>query len=162
MPPAIRQYRAADDEPWAERFLEAHLGGRRQARRGEVIDVLAPGLGLVVGDGTGLLTYRIADGELELTALGAEPRRQGTGTALVAALLASARANGISRIWVVTTNDNLEALAFYQRHGFRITEIRVGAVDEARRTLKPAIPEVGEHGIGVHDEIELATIVSDH
>ncbi len=36
-------------------------------------------------------------------------------------------------IWVVTTNDNLDALRFYQRRGYRIGEVRLGAVDRARR-----------------------------
>jgi hypothetical protein len=55
---------------------------------------------------------------------------------------------------VTTTNDNLNALRFYQRRGFRMTEIRPGAVDKARY-LKPSIPLAGEFGIPIHDEIEL-------
>ena len=51
----VRPYEPAADEPWATEFLDEHLGGRRQARRGEIIDVLAPGLGLVAGDESGLL-----------------------------------------------------------------------------------------------------------
>ena len=60
----------------------------------------------------------------------------------------------------MTTNDNLDALAFYQRRGFRLSGLRVGAVDEARRTLKPALPVIGEHGIELHDELELTRLVS--
>jgi len=155
----VRPYHPATDAAWAESFLDDHLGGRRQARRGEIIDVLAPGLGLVAGAGLGLLTYR-ADGEaLELTAVAVEPRGTGTGTALLDALVAEARRLGVGRIWVVTTNDNLEAIAFYQRRGFRLTALRAGAVDDARRTIKPAIPVVGQHGIEMHDELELALVV---
>jgi hypothetical protein len=58
-------------------------------------------------------------------------------------------------LWLVTTNDNLDALRFYQRRGFRITEVRLGAVDEARRTLKPGIPAIGASGIPIRDEIVL-------
>ena len=64
------------------------------------------------------------------------------------------RAGG-RRVWLVTTNDNLEALRFYQRRGFRLAQLRCGAVDEARRHLKPAIPASGFFGIPVHDEIVL-------
>ena len=64
------------------------------------------------------------------------------------------RASG-RRVWLVTTNDNLEALRFYQRRGFRLAQLRCGAVDEARRHLKPAIPASGFFGIPVHDEIVL-------
>lgn len=155
MASVVRLYEPSADERWATGFLGEHLGGRRQVRRGEVIDVLGPGLGFVSGDRTGLLTYRIDGDTLELTALATEPRGRGTGTALVDALVAAARYVGVSRLWVVTTNDNLDALAFYEHRRFRVTTVRTGAIDEARRTLKPTIPVVGQHGIEMHDEIEL-------
>jgi RimJ/RimL family protein N-acetyltransferase len=56
---------------------------------------------------------------------------------------------------VVTTNDNVRAQRFYARLGFKVVEIRRGAVDEARRTLKPTIGVLGEGGIRISDEIEL-------
>jgi ribosomal protein S18 acetylase RimI-like enzyme len=151
----VRPYEPAADERWATAFLDEHLGGRRQARRGELIDVLVPGLGLVADDGTGLLTYRVDDDALELTAIAARPSRRGTGTALVEALVAVARDLDVVRIWAVTTNDNIDALAFYERLGFRLRAIRDGAVDAARTTLKPTIPLIGQHGIEMHDEIDL-------
>jgi hypothetical protein len=55
---------------------------------------------------------------------------------------------------VTTTNDNLAALRFYQRAGFRFAELRPGAVSEAR-SLKPSIPETGNDGIPIRDEIDL-------
>lgn len=156
----VRPYESSVDERWASEFLDEHLGGRRQARRGEVIDVLGPELGFVSSDQTGVLTYRVDGDALELTALAAEPRGRGAGTSLVEAFVAAARYVGVSRIWVVTTNDNLDALAFYEHRGFRVTTVRTGAIDEARRTLKPTIPLVGEHGIEMHDEIELTMLLS--
>ena len=56
---------------------------------------------------------------------------------------------------VTSNGSGVDALRFYQRRGFRLLEVRVGAVDDARAALKPAIPRVGMHGIEVHDEIEL-------
>lgn len=56
----------------------------------------------------------------------------------------------------MTTNDNVDALRFYQRRGFRIVAVRTGAVDEARSALKPGIPHRGHYGIPLRDEIELA------
>jgi ribosomal protein S18 acetylase RimI-like enzyme len=151
----VRRYESSADEPWASGLLDEHLGGRWQARGGEVIDVLAPGLGFVAGDRTGLLTYRLDGGSFELTAIVAEPRGRGIGTSLVDALAAEARRRGVSQIWLVTTNDNRDALAFYELRGFHVTAVRTGAIDEARRTLKPSIPRIGQHGIEMHDEIEL-------
>jgi GNAT superfamily N-acetyltransferase len=75
-------------------------------------------------------------------------------TALIEALISKLRAEGVSALRVTTTNDNLDALRFYQRRGFQIVAVRPGAVDESRR-VKPSIPVIGEHGIPIRDEIEL-------
>ncbi len=61
---------------------------------------------------------------------------------------------GASSIVCTTTNDNVSALAFWQRMGLRIVTVRPGAVDEARR-IKPTIPWLGERGIEIHDELDL-------
>ncbi|NLE72769.1 MAG: GNAT family N-acetyltransferase [Actinomycetales bacterium] len=94
--------------------------------------------------------------EAEIAALvvAAGERHAGTGTALVEAVARLARDAGARRLWLVTTNDNVDALRFYQRRGFRLAELHVGAVDEARR-LEPAIPAVGDHGIPIRDELVL-------
>jgi GNAT superfamily N-acetyltransferase len=105
----------------------------------------------------GLLTYVVDGDACEILTLGATRRWSGTGTALVDAVRGVAREQGCRRLWVLTTNDNVDALRFYQRRGFRLDVLRPGAVDEARRTLKPAIPEIGDHGISLRDEIELVS-----
>jgi hypothetical protein len=60
---AIRPYRESD-RSWAESLLD-QFGGPLQARRGELIDVLAPPGFTAERDGRpiGLLTYRRANGE---------------------------------------------------------------------------------------------------
>jgi ribosomal protein S18 acetylase RimI-like enzyme len=150
----IREYREAEDRAWAESRMDSEWGGALQARRGEVVDVLAlPGF--VADDRSrplGLATYRLEGDECELAFLEAFERRRGIGTALLAAVV---RAAGRRRLWVVTTNDNLDALRFYQRRGFRLVELRPGAVDAARASLKPTIGVAGAHGIEIRDELEL-------
>ena len=155
----IRAYVPAKDEPWATALLDDGLAGRRQARRGEVVDVL-DGDALVAaldGRSVGLVTFR-PDGPttIELAALVViEPGRR-IGSALIAAFLAEARRREARRAWVVTTNDNLDALRLYQRRGFRLVELRAGAVDRARAELKPSIGEIADNGIPIRDELELA------
>lgn len=154
----VRAYARDRDEGWATAMLDRALGGRGQVRRGERIDVLAPGRGLVAteaGHPVGLLTFR-DDGPaaVELTAIVAEPSGRGSGTALLESLVRSAADDGATRIRVVTTNDNLDAIAFYQRRGFRLAAARLGAVDAARRDLKPTIPVLGPSGIPIRDELE--------
>ena len=150
----VRAYRESD-EPWAESILDEALGGRLQARRGEVHDVLdLPGfVAEVDGRPAGLLTYRREGRECELAVLVATERHAGVGTALVDTFRAEVA--DCDRVWVVTTNDNLEALRFYQRRGFVLSALRPGAVDDARERLKPRIGAVGDFGIPLRDELEL-------
>jgi ribosomal protein S18 acetylase RimI-like enzyme len=150
----IRPYRESD-RSWAVQLMNDEFGGPLHARRGELIDVLAfPGF-FFEQDGrpVGLLTYRRENGDCELVFIGAVERHRGIGTALVDALREEVA--DCDRIWLVTTNDNLEALRFYQRRGFALAALRVGAVDEARRSVKPQLPRVGEFGIPMRDELEL-------
>ena len=155
----IRPYLAERDEGWAAKLLGEDLAGRLQARRGEIVDVL-DGDGLIAeldDRPVGLLTFRPdAPTTLELAALAVVEPGQGIGSALVEALLDEAGRRGVRRVWVVTTNDNLDALRLYQRRGFRIVELRAGAVDRARSELKPSIGEVADNGIPIRDELELA------
>ena len=69
---------------------------------------------------------------------------------------AALRARGVGRAWLVTTNENLAALALYQKVGYRLAALHAGAVDEVRDTIKPSIPKVSSNGIPIRDELELA------
>ncbi len=152
----IRPFEPARDGAWADSMLEEAFGGRLQARRGEVIDALA-GPALVAGrDGNavGLVAYRVDDEGCEVTVLFSTEEGAGVGNALLAAVRERV-AGTCSRLWLVTTNDNLCALGFYQRRGFVLRALRPGTVDVARARLKPSIPAVGEDGIPIRDELEL-------
>jgi GNAT superfamily N-acetyltransferase len=109
----------------------------------------------LAGDGAGLAAVSTRDAPIaELVAINAFEPGKGFGTALLRQIVARLDGDGFRLLRVVTTNDNLTALRFYQRHGFRLAGIRFGAVDAARR-LKPSIPVIGDHGIPIRDEIEL-------
>jgi len=58
-------------------------------------------------------------------------------------------------MWVVTTNDNVDALRFYQRRGFRLVALRPGVVTRSRQSIKREIPRTGSYGIELRDELEL-------
>jgi ribosomal protein S18 acetylase RimI-like enzyme len=151
----VRAYEPAADEAWAVALLESVFGGRLQARRGTLVDALG-GPGLVATQNSeriGLLSYARVGRECEVVALAAIRRQHGVGTALLEAL--QSRVAECDRIWLVTTNDNLDALRFYQRRGFSLCALRPGAVDDARHTLKPSISRTGAYGIPLRDELEL-------
>ncbi len=64
-------------------------------------------------------------------------------------------------MWLVTTNDNLRALYFYQRRGFRIVAVHRDAVMHSRE-IKPEIPSVADNGIPILDELELEKPLVEH
>ncbi len=102
----------------------------------------------------GLATYVLDRRGCEIVSLDSAIEGRGVGTALVRAVARVAAAARVGRLWCVTTNDNVEALRFWQRRGFALVAVHRGAVAAARR-LKPAIPRVGASGIPIRDEIEL-------
>lgn len=102
----------------------------------------------------GVLSYHVSDDGLEIVTLEAFSRYGGVGTALVSAACELARSSGLGRLWLVTTNDNLDALRFYRRRGFRLVGVAPGAV-VAARAVKPSIRFVGEYGIPIRDELTL-------
>jgi ribosomal protein S18 acetylase RimI-like enzyme len=115
-------------------------------------------VGIVQGKREGLVTFRMDGGDCEIVTLASRMEGRGVGTALICAVIAEARRAGAGCVWLVTHNDNVDALRFYQRRGFRLVGVNRGAIDRARK-LKPEIPEVGRHGIPMHDEVELELLV---
>ena len=154
-PLQVRPLRA-DERPWLERQLTRSWGSRQVVSRGRVHDAARlPALVCVAdGDIVGLTTFDIRDEQCELVTLDAFTEGRGIGSALLDAVTEVARRQACRRLWLITTNDNLRALRFYQRREMRLVAVHRGAVDEARQ-LKPSIAFVGNHGIPIHDELEL-------
>jgi ribosomal protein S18 acetylase RimI-like enzyme len=127
------------------------------ATRGRLVDASAlPGF--VAEDDAewlGYAAYELRDGECEVIVIESLAPGRGVGSALLAECVGAAQAAGAARVWLVTTNDNTAALRFYQRLGFVLVALRSGAIGDARRTLKPEIPERGNDDIPIRDELEL-------
>ena len=142
-----------DDRAALEAFLIERTGSTIHVADGEAIDITACEA-MIAGDFAGVLTFRV-DGRVgEILTFNAVPPLAGIGSELLSALLAVLRARNATELFVTTTNDNVNALRFYQRRGFRLTELRPGAMEEARR-IKPAIGREGRHGIELRDELVL-------
>jgi ribosomal protein S18 acetylase RimI-like enzyme len=103
---------------------------------------------------SGLITYQIRKSECEIITLDSLVQGMGIGSHLIQKVKHTAIETGCNRLTVITTNDNLEAIGFYQKRGFRIREISTGAVEKARE-LKPTIPMTGNNNIPIRDEILL-------
>jgi ribosomal protein S18 acetylase RimI-like enzyme len=170
-----------EDREWVAHFLDEHWGSTQIVTRGRALyGHLLPGFvaerpkppdeieepdepedddetaenPVVHMEKIGLLTYNIEDSECEITTLDSQLSNSGVGTALVDKLKEDMKDTGVSRLWLITTNDNLPALKFWQKREFRIVAVHRDAIEVARR-LKPQIPITGHEGIPIHDEIEL-------
>jgi GNAT superfamily N-acetyltransferase len=102
----------------------------------------------------GLVTYRFDGAECEIVSLNSLSESIGIGEALLNAVKDVASGSDCRRIWLITTNDNLAAIRFYQKRGFRLVAVHRDAIAQSRR-LKPTIPETGIDGIPIRDEVEL-------
>jgi GNAT superfamily N-acetyltransferase len=155
---------APADEAAAEALLDATVAGRHQSRLGETHDVLAlDSLGAWDGDRlVAVATWSAPDpagrSELAVLAVAEDRQGQGLGALLVDAVAMAALHAGATTQWLVTTNDNLDALRLYQRHGYHLAELHPGAIDEARRH-KPGISALGFHGIPLRDELVLERVL---
>lgn len=154
----VRDFAPAD-RTWAAALIGGHSGGSPVvARLGELIDPLALE-GLVAeldGQPVGLATvHEAAERGMEVVTLHADPPGAGAGAILLQTAWQVAAASGHRRLWLVTTNDSLDALHFYLRHGMHIAAVHGGVVDHDR-ALKPEIPAMNAvNGIPIRDLIEL-------
>ena len=153
--PWVRRIEAGDRQ-WAGEVLTRSWGSTRVVSRGRLRDAQdLPGFVAGLGDErVGLLTWSVEGDDCEVVTLNSLAERRGVGRALLAAAAEEATALGCRRLWLITTNDNLPALRFYQRLGWDLVPLHRGAVDEARR-LKPEISHVGLDGIALRHELEL-------
>jgi ribosomal protein S18 acetylase RimI-like enzyme len=150
----------AEDLPRLREFWTEHWGDEIMVAHGNVFrpEQLE---GFVAEDGNewvGLLTFLIKDGKCEVTSFDSLRERQGIGTLLLNKVIEEARERDCRCIFLITTNDNLNALGFYQKRGFELVAVYRGAINESRK-IKPSISLIGMNNIPLRDEIELEMIL---
>ena len=145
------------DRNWIAEKLDAAWGSTRVVSRGRLHYAhTLPGFVVVDAENTphGLVTYHIEGEHCEVVTLNSFTQGIGVGTALIDAVKHAAESEKCTRLWLITTNDNMRALTFYQRRGFELVAVHRGAATAARK-LKPEIPLTGDHDIPIRDEVEL-------
>jgi ribosomal protein S18 acetylase RimI-like enzyme len=145
-----------EDQDWILRTLNEHWGAARIVTRGIVHEAerLPALIAEMDNERVGLITYRFQEDQCEVISLNSLRESIGIGTALLDAVKDAASKKGCRRLWLITTNDNLAAVRFYQKRGWTLVAVHRGAIAESRK-LKPTIPEIGIDGIPIRDEIEL-------
>jgi ribosomal protein S18 acetylase RimI-like enzyme len=156
----VRRIDGADDV--ARGLMTEAWGTTVVARRGEAVDVTGlPGfVARLDGEDVGLALVAVAGDDYELVTISTRVEGSGVGSALLVRCIADAREQGCRRLWLCTTNDNVRALAFYQRHGLDLCAFRRGGVAESRR-VKPSIPLHGAAGVPIAHELELELVLAD-
>ncbi|HEY5171576.1 MAG TPA: GNAT family N-acetyltransferase [Acidimicrobiia bacterium] len=148
---------APDDRAWITETVIGAFASTKVVSRGRIHDDASMLDGFVVesdGRRVGCALWHEVDGDAELVVIVTTYRGAGAGTALLDAVVEYARAHGWTRLWLITTNDNTDALRLYQRAGWEWVAWHRDAVSDAR-PLKPELPENGAHGIAIRHEIEL-------
>jgi GNAT superfamily N-acetyltransferase len=161
LPPVLTRDAATNERVLALDMFRRDFGRTSVAAFGEVVS-LEDAVGMIVaqmgGDISGALAWRRLGEALHVVALATDPmwQRSGVGGHLLAEAEMAARREGLSRVIIATTNDNLPALYFYQRRGYRITEVVRGA--GAQHAAAPAA--TGFADIPVMDELRLEKTLS--
>ena len=145
----------SDDGDWVAQFITERWGAEFVIAHNEVFYCRdLPGFVAIDGEQkVGLLTYKIVGDDCEIVSLDSLRPCAGIGTRLIEAVKTAAIESGCKRLWLITTNDNMNSLRFYQKRGFVLVKVNRNAVEFARK-LKP-IPLIGAEGIPLRDEIEL-------
>ncbi|WP_377864516.1 GNAT family N-acetyltransferase [Bacillus sp. R86525] len=106
----------------------------------------------------GIITCEVLKNMCEIVSLDSFEEGNGIGTKLVDCVLQMARENECEKVWLITTNDNTNALRFYQKRNFIMTNLYMDAVKEARK-IKKEIPFIGYDNIAILHEIQLEYIL---
>ena len=136
-------------------FLVTNWYTTDMAVRGKIFDMTVLD-GFVAYDKNkiiGLVTYLKEKDEYEIMSLDSLVENKGIGTALVNKVVEKAREDKSKKVKLITTNDNMNAIKFYQRRGFDLVRLYRNAV-EASRKLKPLIPLNGDFNIPIKHELE--------
>lgn len=141
-------------------FLIEHWYSTTMIMRGKEYDLTCAEGVAAFDEGTivGLITYMIYGNQCEITSLDSLRERQGIGTTLVNKVIEIAKDRNCGKIVLITTNDNINAIGFYQKRGFDLAHLYHNALDISR-TLKPQIPLIGDNSIPLKHELEFIMLI---
>jgi ribosomal protein S18 acetylase RimI-like enzyme len=160
LPPVLVREATDSDRAAARELFTRDFGRTKIVAYGEVMDIdQMPALVAVrYQEPSGALAYRLHGDALHIVALATDPmwQRSGVGGHLVAEAELLARRLNLRRLVVSTTNDNLPALYFYQRRGYRMTDFVPNSI-----IMHTGQEVSGFAGILVRDEIRLEKTLAE-
>lgn len=113
------------------------------------------GIGAFTGERLhGIATWLVNGRIMHIVAVNSFSELRGIGLALINAMMSEGRTRGMTTLRASISNDNVVALRFYQKRGFRLSALHRGIFD-AMRQVRPSIPMTGLDSIPIRDELEL-------
>jgi len=103
---------------------------------------------------TAVATWSIEGDRAEIVSVHARPSGGGAGTRVMDAAEDELRRRGVRKVVLATTDDNVRALNFYIRRGYRLVRLHLDALDRVR-AVKPGVPLTGRDGVPLRDLWEL-------
>jgi N-acetylglutamate synthase-like GNAT family acetyltransferase len=148
--------KSESDNAWLSDYLKNSWGSSIVITKGKIYRTedlegyIAESNNKVVGIGL----FDISSNKCEIVVLESMVQKQGVGTRIVELIKLKAQQMNCDLLWLITTNDNIDAIRYYEKIGFTVTAIYKNAILESRK-MKPEIPLIGNNGIEIRDEIKL-------
>lgn len=155
--PINKKYTAA-----AKMLLQSEWSSTRVVTKGRVHDCMKlPAYIAVKGNKlAGMITYYINDSQCEIITLNCLAENEGIGQKLIECVKETAARQNCTHLAVITTNDNIKAIRYYQKRGFSLKAVYINAINQSR-LLKPEIPLVGNDGIPILHEVEFEMLLGE-
>ncbi|HUN12321.1 MAG TPA: GNAT family N-acetyltransferase [Rhabdaerophilum sp.] len=154
-------FRAIEDKQILADFMIRHWGSPRMLvgmHTYDVTEIEGHGLYDAEGELLAFASWKLRERTIVLCALHALREGNGFATQMLNEIKKLARQTGARSIRSMVTNDNMPALVFYQKNGFRFATLYVGAVD-AYRPAMPGMIRHGYLGLPIHDALELECLI---
>lgn len=141
-------------------FLSKEWGSSIIVTKGKIheIEKLSGYVAIIDDEIKGIITYSISDKECEIVSLNSLISNKGIGSLLINTVVDNAKLNSCKRVWLITTNDNIKAIRFYQKRGFNFIHVHRDAIKKSR-IIKPQIPLFGYNDIAIKHELEFELLL---
>jgi N-acetylglutamate synthase-like GNAT family acetyltransferase len=149
-----------EDMKWIIPYMKENWGSEKIVTRKTVDDTNdIPGFIAIQNEKpAGIALYSIKNDECEMILLESFVEKTGIGSTLIESVKKIAVTQDCKRLWLITINDNMHAVRFYQLRGFSLVALYRNAIEESRK-LKPELPMKGIDGIPLRDEIEMELLL---
>ena len=107
----------------------------------------------------GAVLYQIKDNECEIVVIFSFIESKGVGTKLIDSVIDVAKKEKCKRVWLITTNDNTQAIRYYQKRGFSLKAVHINAFEVTKKIKGELEGVLGIDNIPILHEFEFEIIL---